>query len=531
MSSQTAYITTPIYYVNDKPHLGHVYTTTVCDIWARFMRFAGRDVFFLTGTDEHGMKVEKSARERGITPQQLADQNSAEFRRVMAMLGFTFDRFIRTSEEDHERQVEALVSRLLQTDAVYLGEFEGWYDEGQEEYYTDTTAKDLEFKSPIDRRPLVRAKEKNYYFRLSDYQQRLEEVFRDQPDFVCPESRRNEVLGRLRLGLQDVPISRTNFSWGIKMPGDPDHVIYVWIDALMNYITALNLGDPKEQRETDLARFWPADYHVIAKDILWFHAVIWPAVLMALKLPLPRHIYCHSWWISEGQKMSKSLGNAIDLPVIGNYLEHYGHDMWRYYLAVQGPLGATDSDFRAARFHETYTTDLVNTLGNCVSRVTAMTGKYCGGAAPRRSDRVIDERNWPSLTASAVERSFDAMEKLDLGTSIGAAMQLVRDVDRFINDTAPFKLAKDPARSEDVEAILYQCLETLRIASLLLWAVMPGAMGRVWDALGSNVDPQEGRLRELTAWGRLEPGTAVDKIALFPRIEPVEHHEQVAGGT
>ena len=367
--SQPTYITTPIYYVNDKPHIGHAYTTTICDIYARFMRFAGRDVFFLTGTDEHGLKVEKSAAARGISPQALADENAAEFRRVMTSLALTFDDFIRTTDADHVRQVQAFVTRLMEADAVYLGEFEGWYDEGQEEYHTENRARELDYKSPVTGKPLVRAREKNYYFRLSAFQERLEKLFEAQPEFVRPPARRNEVLGRLREGLADVPISRTNFTWGVAMPNDPEHVIYVWIDALMNYATALGLGDPSSERYAARSQYWPPDYHVIGKEILWFHAVIWPAILMALDLPLPRCVYAHSFWIREGRKMSKDLGNFIDLATIEQYIERYGLDAWRYYMVMQGPLGATDADFADSHFHEVYNTDLVNTVGNCLSRV------------------------------------------------------------------------------------------------------------------------------------------------------------------
>ncbi|MSR42363.1 MAG: methionine--tRNA ligase, partial [Phycisphaerales bacterium] len=331
-------ITTPIYYVNDRPHIGHAYTTTLCDVWARAQRLNGRDVFFLTGTDEHGAKVEKSARERGVSPQALADENSAEFRKVMALFGLSNDDFIRTTEERHESQVKLFVQRLLASGDVYLGEFEGWYDEGQEEYVTDTRAKELEYKSPISGKPLVRAKEHNYYFKLSAYQARLEQYFEAHPEFVRPEGRFNEVRGRLRDGLQDVPVTRTNFSWGIGMPNAPEHVIYVWIDALFNYTTALGLGEPNGELAKARAKFWPPEYHVIGKEILWFHAVVWPALLMALGLPMPKCVYAHSFWISNGQKMSKSLGNFIDLPTIEEYFAKYGLDAWRWYMTTQGPL-------------------------------------------------------------------------------------------------------------------------------------------------------------------------------------------------
>lgn len=313
---QTAYITTPIFYVNDKPHIGHVYTTTICDIWARFMRFAGHDVFFLTGTDEHGVKVEKSAREKGVSPQDLADENAAVFQNLLQQFDFTNNDFIRTTQPRHTTQVQQFVKRLLEQDDVYLGEYEGWYDEGQEEFIPESRAKDQEYKSTVSGKPLVRMKEANYYFRLSKYQQRLDELYASNPDFVRPEARRNEMLGRLREGLNDVPVSRTSFSWGIHVPGNEDHVLWVWLDALSNYITTIGLGEPDGPVAADRAKYWPAEFHVIGKEILFFHALFWPAMLMALDLPLPKCVYAHSFWISEGQKMSKSLGNFIDLSTL-----------------------------------------------------------------------------------------------------------------------------------------------------------------------------------------------------------------------
>ncbi len=520
---QRTYITTPIYYVNDKPHIGHAYTTTVCDIYARFMRFAGREVFFLTGTDEHGLKVEKSAAALGITPQALADENAAQFRNVMSMLELEFDDFIRTTDLDHVRKVQAFVTRLQESGAVYLGEFEGWYDEGQEEYHTETQAQILDYKSRINGRPLVRAREKNYYFRLSGFQQKLEKLFEDHPDFVRPPARRNEVLGRLREGLADVPMSRTNFSWGVPMPGDPEHVVYVWIDALMNYITALGLGEPDSDRYSTRSKYWPPAYHVIGKEILWFHAVIWPAMLMALDLPLPGCVYAHSFWIREGRKMSKTLGNFIDLQTIERYVGRYGLDAWRYFMATQGPLGATDADFADAHFHEVYHTDLVNTVGNCSSRVSAMIGKYFDGAVPGESARgqrlIVADHDWPALCAEAVRQSEAAMDRLDLAGSIGAALGLIRMVDAFINRTEPYKLARDDSRRDEVGAILYQCAEVSRIASLLLWPVMPGKSEELWRAMGVQIDPRAGALHALAAWGGLKQGQRVEKTALFPRVE------------
>ncbi len=578
MNPGSRYITTPIFYVNDRPHIGHVYTTVVCDVWARFERFLGNDAFFLTGTDEHGLKVEKSAQARGITPQALADENAAVFQRILPQFGVSNDYFIRTTQESHERQVQAFVNRLIESGDVYLGEFEGWYDEGQEEYYTDTKAKELDYKSPVSKRPLARAKEHNYYFRLSAYQKRLEDFFAKNPTFVRPESRRNEVLGRLREGLQDVPISRTNFSWGIPMPppAEPGHVVYVWVDALFNYITALGLGEPGGKLEKDRAKFWPATYHVIGKEILWFHAVIWPALLMALKIDTPKCVYAHSFWISEGQKMSKSLGNFIDLPTIERYLKTYGLDAWRYYLVTQGPLGAQDANFAATHFHEIYTSHLVNTVGNCPSRVTAMIGKYFEGKVPAKSQQVNKSTSqqlgkgqqinkstsqqgpraesgeptaqgfdWPAVTKSAVDRAIAAMEKLDEQTSVEAALEILRKVDAYINVTEPFKVAKDPSRKDELATILWNSLEAVRIASLLLWAVMPWKMEELWGALGVSDEATKRRsdggggsedrgqrsevrvgmgLGELAGWGYegeggLKAGAKVQKVALFPRVE------------
>lgn len=526
MPEQSCYVTTPIYYVNDRPHIGHVYTTMVCDAFARFMRLAGRDVFFLTGTDEHGQKVEKAAQARGISPQELVDENAAEFKRVLGLFDQTNDDFIRTTDPSHERQVQGFVKQLLDSGAVYLGEFEGWYDEGQEEYYTDTKAKDLEYKSPISKKPLTRAKEKNYFFRLSAYQKPLEELFAKNPDFVRPVARRNEVLGRLREGIQDVPVSRTNFKWGIGMPNDPAHVIYVWIDALFNYITALGLGEPESAAFKERGKYWPATYHVMGKEILWFHAVIWPAILIALKLPQPKCVYAHSFWISEGQKMSKSLGNFIDLEAINRYIATYGLDAWRYYLITQGPLGAQDANFAAAHFHEIYSSHLVNTVGNCPSRVTAMIGKYFDGQIPPVSDADKSREfapgfKWPAIASAAVRNAKSAMEKLDEPAAAESALGLLRQVDAFINVTEPFKVAKDssPAKRNDLAIILYQSLEAIRIASLLLWPVVPQKMAELWKALGLSIDPNDGQLDQLASWGGVQCGTKVQKVALFPRVE------------
>ncbi|MCA9296006.1 MAG: methionine--tRNA ligase, partial [Phycisphaerales bacterium] len=477
----------------------------------------------LTGTDEHGEKVAQTAAKNGMEPKDFADKNSAAFEAMTENLDISNDDFIRTTQPEHERQVQAFVRRLLDDGTVYLGEFEGWYDEGQEEYYTETKAKEIEYKSPISGRPLVRATEKNYYFRLSAFQSRLEALFAAQPDFVQPDARRNEVLGRLREGLQDVPMSRTNFTWGVPMPNDRAHVIYVWIDALFNYATALGLAEPDGALFAERSKYWPATYHIIGKEILWFHAVIWPSLLMALELPLPKCVYAHSFWISEGKKMSKTLGNFIDLAAIQSYTETYTLDVFRYFLATQGPLGATDSDFSQAQFHDVYETDLVNTVGNSASRVTAMIAKYFDGVVPSEvhggSRLVIDEVDWPALTSAAMRSARAKMDAFDLAGAIGESLGIIRRVDAFINSTEPFKVAKDESRRAELGAILYQCAEAIRIASLILWPVCPSKMSELWTALGVTIDPSEGDLNALSAWGGLKPGRHVTKVALFPRLE------------
>jgi methionine--tRNA ligase len=521
----------------------HAYTSTVADVYARAARSSGREVFFLTGTDEHGLKVEQSAAARGVAPQALADENSAAFRAVMTALNISFDHFIRTTDDAHVRQVSALVQRLCDSGDAYLGTFEGWYDAGQEEYYAEQKAKDLEYKSPINGKPLVRATEENYYFRLSAYSERLLALFEARPDFVRPPARRNEMLARLRDGLSDVPISRTNFSWGIPFLSDERHVIYVWIDALLNYATALGLGEAEGHPTREArAHFWPAQLHVMAKEIAWFHAVIWPAMLMALNLPLPATVYAHGFWIRDGMKMSKSLGNFVDLASMQRYINAYGLDSFRYYLIVDGPLGATDANFSAERLQDVYSAELVNTLGNSASRVTAMIGKYFDGVVPTELDAASGARivtalgggvDWPARAAAAAATAADAYESLDLATAARAGVRLVTDVDVFIQATEPFKIAKDETRMAELGAILYQCLEALRIAGVLLAPVLPVKMAELNLALcGADVAAAAAAdalpTAQRVAWGGLRVGTRVEKLALFPRVESPDAAEIAA---
>lgn len=527
MTRSNYYISTPIYYVNDRPHIGHLYTTTIADVLARYHRLIGDSVFFLTGTDEHAAKVVDAAAERGLTAQAWADQNAKAFQDTFERLGIENDDFIRTSQDRHKTQVQKYVRQLQDSGDVYLGEYEGWYDAGQEEYLPESKAKEYEYKSPFNKKPLVRKKEKNYFFKLSKYGDVLLELLEKNPGFVKPDARRNEVIGRIREGLNDVPISRSGGSdWGIRIPGDEEHVIYVWIDALFNYLSTVDSDDRRA--------FWPADVHLIAKDILWFHAVIWPAMITALQkqpgnewIKLPGQIYAHSFWISEGQKMSKSMGNFIDLEKIDHYVQTFGLDALRYFLSSNGPMGTTDSDFAETKFIETYNTDLANTLGNCSSRIGNMVNRYFDGKIPEVATSAGDAQSnvCREAAVNAVAQYTKAMGDLSPGGACNAAMELVRAIDGYIEQTQPFKMAKDPARLGEVAVVLYNCAEALRIASIMLWPVIPGRVESLWSRMGLNyaaslANKGSGQFEAWTTWGQLAAGAGFEQgDPLFPRYQ------------
>jgi methionyl-tRNA synthetase len=537
-SDRPFYITTPIYYVNDRPHVGSCYTTIVADCIARFMRLAGRDVFFLTGTDEHGQKVEKSAAEKGKTPQQLADENAAHFKEAFGFIGSTHDDFIRTTEPRHEKQVQAALKVLIDSGDIYLGTFEGWYDEGQEEYVTENQARERDFIA-FNGKPLVKAEEQNYYFRLTKYWDRVRELIERDEKFVRPAGKRSEVLGRLKDEARDVPISRTNFSWGIPVPGDEQHVTYVWIDALMNYMTALGKIDA-QAGGVDRSRgvYWNGSgevVHLIGKEILWFHAVIWPALIMALEdagrddLKQPTTVYAHSFWIREGRKMSKTLGNFIDLDTIHAYCDRFGLDAFRWYMLTQGPLSATDADFAYEHFVEIYNADLANGFGNAHSRVTNMIAKYFNGVVPEPEVEVDLGVDWSALVNRRTGEAIDAMGIVDVSSALHAGLGISNAVDQFINETSPFKLAKDEANLRRVGTILYQCAEALRIAAVLMRSAMPTTMDAALERLGSPIG--EGQtLADLTIWGQLRVGCSVEKgEALFPRADAKDPEPSAEG--
>jgi methionyl-tRNA synthetase len=545
-----AYVTTPIYYVNDRPHIGHCYTTLVADCFARFerMRLGNDRVFFLTGTDEHADKVVTSAHQHGMTAIQWADRNAEEFRKAFAFIHASNNDFIRTTQERHKVRVTEYVRAMIRAGSIYKGAYEGWYDENQEEYLTETAAKEQSYVSAVTGRPLVRRREDCWFFRLSAFQDRLQRFFEEQPGFVRPDARRNEVLGRLREGLNDVPVSRPVTSdpatqFGIRVPDDEAHRIYVWIDALFNYLSVV---DTDERRV-----FWPggggtasACVHFIAKDILWFHAVIWPAMLMALResagrfdfVGLPSTVYSHAYWVRDGKKMSKTLKNFIEIEQLQAYAAKYSLDAVRWYLLTQGPLHATDADFSHAKFVEVYNSDLANGIGNCTSRVSNMIEKYFGSLPAPAS---AHESSPPTqalrqAVARAIAHGNEALRSYDVGAGLSAGTQIVRAVDLYINDTAPFKLAKtieqNPGAKEQLATILYHCAESLRIASVLLSPAMPDKMAHLWKLWhvfgGTGTLPAGATLSDLCAFAgphALRPGQAIAKgEALFMRADPAE---------
>jgi methionyl-tRNA synthetase len=548
------YVSTPIYYVNDRPHIGHCYTTIVADVAARFERLlrgvgppsspspeaAPAEVFFLTGTDEHADKVVTSAAAHGTTPQSWADRNAAEFQRAFRAMGVQNDDFIRTTEARHKERVPVYIQRMLARNDVYRGEYTGWYDAGQEEYVTETAAKENAFRSAITGKPLEKRTEACWYFRLSRFAEPLARHLEAHPRFVLPEARRAEVLGRIRLGLNDVPVSRPigddpASQWGIRMPGDPAHRVYVWIDALFNYLTAVDsparrhLWPASGQSATER----PSVIHVIGKDILWFHAVIWPALLMSAGEELPTTIYGHGWWLSEGQKMSKSLGNFIDLELLAAYSARYSLDALRWYLVTQGPLGGNDANFAHAKFVEVYNADLANGIGNCASRVANMIGKYFDGRLPvgalEAAGPPAAAFDWPGLTAAAFDKARRAAQAFDVPGMLAPAGELVRQVDGYVNATEPFRLAKlaatDTAKRAELAGILAHCAEALRVAALLYSPALPMKMAQML-AEWSSVPPAGAPLAELVRRDgphALGAGAWIQKgAALFQRADPAE---------
>jgi methionyl-tRNA synthetase len=506
----TFYITTPIYYVNDVPHIGHAYTTIACDALARYHRMKGRKVFFLTGTDEHGEKVQKSALQQGLSPRELADRVVTRFQGLTPALEITNDDFIRTTEPRHYASVQDLFRKSLGNGDIYLGEYEGWYCTPCESYWTDLQL--VEGKCPECRRDVEKRKEPSFFFRLSKYRKPLLDYYERNPKFIRPESRRNEVIAFVEGGLNDLSVSRTSLTWGIPIPGHAGHVVYVWYDALTNYITGMGYPGGGERFDT----FWPADLHMVGKDILRFHAVFWPAFLLSAGIAPPLGVFAHGWWTVEGQKMSKSLGNVID-PY--EMVATYGADAFRYFLLREVPFGL-DGDFSKKALVHRINSDLANDFGNLLNRALGMLGKYFGGTVPAPSPP--GEEDLPLIAlAGEVQRAVDAaMEEVEFHKALAAIWDLVKAANRYVDASAPWALARDPSKRERLGTVLYNILEAARVCVLLSAPFVPAAARKMWAALGCPGEVAKATLADAGRWGGLRPGAALPPSAVaFPRIE------------
>jgi methionyl-tRNA synthetase len=497
------YVTTPIYYVNAEPHLGHAYTTIAADILARHMRQRGEDVFFLTGTDEHGEPVAQAAEREGVEPRELADKNAQRFLELAARVNATNDFFIRTSDPRHAKAVQDVLQRVYDNGHVYEGVYEGWYCPRCADFKTDAELAEGN-RCPIHLIELDREREDNYFFRLSAFQEPLERLFVERPDFVVPSVRYNEALSFVKQGLQDVSLTRAKITWGVPVPWDDAHVFYVWFDALLNYYTALSFARDGEDL-TD--RFWPADVHLIGKDILKFHAVFWPALLMAAGIELPRRLCIHGYLLMDEHKMSKSLGNVIDPFEVA---EVFGVDALRYYLFAAVGFGQ-DGSISPADLETRYTAELANEYGNLASRSLAMIARY-------RDGRVPDASPAPELSAAfdgLVDRVRERFDRVEITAALEEVWRLVRELNRYVQEQAPWQLAKDDAQADRLDQVLAGLAEGLCVVSVLLHPFMPEATAKLMAALG-----KEDLRLEAAVFGQAAAGAQVGELApLFPRIE------------
>ena len=519
MSAPDAYyITTPIYYVNDSPHIGHAYTTLACDVLARFMRLDGRRVKFLTGTDEHGQKVEQKAREAGIDPQTFTDQVSQNFRDLAKAMNFSNDDFIRTTEPRHVRACQALWRQLEAAGQIYLGKYAGWYAVADEAFYdeADLTVGPGGKKFAPTGAVVEWVEEPSYFFRLSAWQDRLLDYYARTPCPVAPESRRNEVMSFVKGGLKDLSVSRTTFKWGIPVPGDPAHIMYVWLDALTNYITAAGYPDVDG---SEYRTFWPANLHMVGKDILRFHTVYWPAFLMAAGLEPPQRVFAHGWWTNEGQKISKRLGNVIDPHEL---ISRYGLDQVRYFLLREVPFG-NDGDFSHRAMVNRMEGDLANDFGNLAQRVLKMVNKSCGGVLPQPGPLTAADETLLAPAQGLLDRVRTELDQQAFHRALDAIWQVISAANRYIDDQKPWALRKsDPPR---MNTVLYVAAETIRHLAMLAQPFMPDSCGRLLDQLAVPADRRS--FAVLTPAGALRPGIALpDPEGVFPRY--VEEGEGIA---